>query len=168
MQTLISLAIMILVTAGNPEAQQAREVLRGRDRLRGVSAVSVSIEKLVDHDQRCGLTENSVRLSASKTLLDSGLKIVDDVLAPELYIQITTLYFDADSLCVSKVDVDLDVLVDGRPMFPRDNVLLTGTLNLIAKGVLLSSTRQSHDGRVRSYIADKVTEIATEIRLANQ
>ena len=97
---------MLLMLAAPATAQTQEQKI-----LKGVTEVQIGIEHLSADDTRCGISEALLNAAATKALLDNGVRIRNEnetrPRAPTLYLNVTTLYFEAQDACVTNVAVDL-------------------------------------------------------------
>lgn len=150
---------------------QVREVLHNDRRLKGVSAIQVDVLELGESDLRCGLTTDSLRLDASKAIMDGGLKVVTDG-DFTLFVSATTIA--PSSVCATALRVTLDTYVEALPSHSivvkpgQWGVKYSGMMSLLEKMAVLSSASSEHGQRVRSALRDIATAFVTRIRLVNQ
>ena len=134
-----------------------------RERLRGITAVSILIEELDDADAQCGISAGALNSEVTKALLDNDIRIAsdDDYAVPALNVNVNSIHFDSDNLCVTNVDValykNLYTVTDHNqePVF--------GRFDLAGNGVMLSSGIRDHGQRIKDAVFDYVEEIALAI-----
>jgi hypothetical protein len=153
--------------------------------LRGITEIDVGGGASADSsdDAACTPSNESLRLAASRALLDGGLKVHTGGGAyPTLGISVTALAA-SPTICAAFVSLRLTApamaalghhngedpvgLVLRTPK-PRPVTTAYVTAELEASAGLLTGVRTTFEARVLAFVRQTADEIATKIRLANQ
>ena len=166
-------ALSSLAAAGY---QQGREIRQRDDRLKGITAVDVTIDPVPADAARCGITRELLQKTALQVLRETGLKATLSEKASGSYY---TVYAMVASVrlagqCASSVVTELTAQVEGVPEAERHapsgqpRSLLVGQLTLIRHNGIVSSRIAAHAGPVQSLLREHLTGIATRIAAANK
>ena len=125
-----------------------------------------------DGDQRCGLADNAPRLAAAKAVEDLGLEVSQDRRLPVMSLDLATAYVKEFDLCVSNVRVVLSTMVvavaQESPGYKPSPGSRIGRLEVVSRQAITWAAPAAHGERVRARITEFASQIATEIKLANQ
>ena len=134
--------------------------------LRGLPSIHVLSEETDENDAKCGVSQADLVSTASKALLDSGVKVVDASRAT-LSVSLITLFLEPEGMCVSHLAVSLKSLAYGALAHaPESKQTLEAVLQ--QERSLFSSPRAEHAARLRDRVQALTGRVAKEIRNANQ
>ena len=166
----------LLALAGPKTPQEEKPVVvpatpeaREHERLKGVTEVDILIGETDANDTRCGISEGLLNAAATKALLENGIGINNetDFDTPDLVLNLATLYFESQGLCVTHFDVWLaSYTFTTSPHNPTTPIF--GRFGLAERMGILSSGRSAHGQRVKDAVFDFVEEIALATRVANR
>ena len=153
--------VLVLFGAPPATAQPAQQM-----RLKGVTAVDVLIEGLVDDSATCGITETGLTTAVNKALLDNGVGVADKPIRMTLYVNVNTQHLEAVGVCVSHVGVELYTYVTATP--PHSAQPVFGQFTLADNSGMNTSLSSVHRQRIWDMVFQYVEAIAVDIRVANQ
>jgi hypothetical protein len=170
---IVSAALMSDLSAG---AGQARVVLQGDDRLKGITAVDVVIDPLRAEAGRCGVRRDALHEVVIQTLRPTGLKATISEKSSSwhhtIYVTVSTVI--SDGHCASGIVTELMAHVEGVPVADNQrpptewSSLLVGQLTLIRHNGIVSSRRSAHAADVRSIVSVHLLAIGTRVMASNQ
>ena len=134
--------------------------------LKGMSGVQVLAEDTDANDAKCGVVKADLVSTASKALLDAGVKVVDSARAT-LNLSLITLTIEPEGMCVSHLGLSLRSFAFGSLAHAPDTKL-TFEATLQQQRTLFSSARAEHGARLRDRVRSLTERIAKEIQAANQ
>lgn len=134
--------------------------------LKGLTRLGVEVEALSPKAVACGLNQATIEGAVSKSLSDSGLKIIrntdDDTY---LYVSIVTATVST-GLCVSRYDVSLYTHTTARLSYRSTPVLVQ--VELLHKGGMAGGSPAAHAESVLKDLKQSVDQFASRIRDANK
>jgi hypothetical protein len=133
--------------------------------LRGLLKVSLIVESLGTNEKGCGLTEQAIRTAAMYQLSSAAVE-VDHLADVVFYVNVTSLYLQADQICFSSIHVRANTYQTVTLEFSRDDKW--AEIALWSSGYVASSTRSDHARYVSDVIEDKVKKFVTDWNLDNK
>jgi hypothetical protein len=172
----IGLTLVALSSLAAAGYAQGRVVRQGDDRLKGITAVDVTIDPVPADTTRCGITRELLQKTALDVLSATGLKatLSEKASSSSYTVFATVASVRVAGQCASSVVTELTAQVEGVPEYDRPapesqgGALLVGQLTLIRHNGIVSSRMAAHAGHVQSLLREHVTGIATRIAAANK
>jgi hypothetical protein len=155
------IALLLLSVFARPPAQIPIDLMQ----LRGIRDVQVLVEELNAAAERCGVTREAVRLAASRTLLDGGIK-VDPQSEVTVYVNVH-IGMTGEEICIANIRTEAYVYVTAALPYSAKQPVLVQAVVWDAE-VLFSNFKFDAAAKVRDQVRVLVDEFVTKVKLANQ
>ncbi|HEX7487087.1 MAG TPA: hypothetical protein VF332_13110 [Vicinamibacterales bacterium] len=149
--------------AASPSRATAPVVAQGPDAdLKGLTTLGVVVEDLSSQAAACGLSQAPIEAAVSKSLSDSGFKVLRNS-DEDTYVYVQIITTNApDGLCVSRYDAFLYTHTTATLSYQATPVLVQ--VLLLHEGGMVGGSPGTHSDTVIRNVKQYVDEVATRIR----
>lgn len=190
-----SVATLLLtgIAETQPRGREAVWQVSEGSALSDIKGINVLVEDLPEDATKCGLDTESLRLSATRALLDGSIAVGEGVTHPTLYVNVMALRSAASDGCVAALAIELYDYTYFAPRFQQDPrargglglfapwagdpigktqvrpvQLAPGTVVLMSNGGIFSGPKRGFDVRITTRVRELVDGFVTKIKLDNQ
>jgi hypothetical protein len=165
------LVCSLLAWAQTTTQTEVWQVRREQAPLKGISAVTITVQELSDDAARCGITADAIRSAASRPFADAGLRVLDSLdRGPRVSVQVSVLA--PPGLCIANINADLQEEIAGalaHKQTPGGMKVIDAplTVQLLRDGTFAAGLAADFAQRIQASVRSLADTFAAKIKQAN-